>query len=406
MDKTAGHKSTVTALSYSQDGGSLASAASDGTFCLWNAENAILKLGPIHTPLGRINAIAYSPTAELVACAGAACYVGVWSTRTGMDTGVKIPRFFEAMSVSRISFSPNGAFIAVKADLAQDLLFIWAVRISSSSISLTFVMRTDTNGKKYAFHPSSSFICLGDKAWNLESPTLNLVSAEEGLRGILIEAFITEVNYRYEHGFDWIYVGVPPRQSFAVPNHFNVVCHAVHSRVAALGGEDGRVVFIDCHHLADQEGWRLSSKDNALNLDQHILALRGIGAVSDGGSSATVNANDFRVRREPGLHHCTADPPKNPNGSNYPPFPSESQTESQVPTFDSNSTTTSNVPCAVPDLTGSVHKLQKKPVFNGTYSTVYEGELDGKRASFTIIQLVNTKTQGPSRSRSRHFERR
>jgi hypothetical protein len=76
------------------------------------------------------------------------------------------------------------------------------------------------------------------------------------------------------------------------------------------------------------------------------------------------------------------------------PFPSDSQrTELHDATFDSVSTT-SNAPCAVPDLTGSVHK--RKPIFNGTYSTVYEGELDGKKVVNFVTYFVITITEQPS----------
>jgi len=47
-----------------------------------------------------------------------------------------------------------------------------------------------------------------------------------------------------------------------------------------------------------------------------------------------------------------------------------------------------SIACAVPDLTGSVRKLQRKPVFNGTYSTVYEGELDGKKVTHSVCRAV------------------
>jgi hypothetical protein len=60
-----------------------------------------------------------------------------------------------------------------------------------------------------------------------------------------------------------------------------------------------------------------------------------------------------------------------------------------------NVSTTSNVTCEVPDLTGSIRKLQRKPIFNGTYSTVYEGELDGKKAGYNTTRFVTTHTECP-----------
>jgi WD40 repeat protein len=298
LDQAVGHKTTVTSLSFSPDGGSLASAASDGTFCLWNVEKAILKLGPIHTPLGRINAVAYSPNMELVACAGAgaASYVGVWSTKSGVDTGIKLPRFFDAACVTRISFSPNGCFIAVKVDSTHDSLFVWAIQKLTSSAPLKLILSVNIDGKKYAFHPDSDFVCIGDQAWSLQSHPPKLVTTEEGLPGILSDAFFAELSYRYEHGFDWLYVGSPPRHAFAIPNQFNVVCHAIHSRMAALGGEDGRVVFIDCDRPAAQAGWRLSPAARVLTLDVNTGSLPSSDGISVGGSSPTLNGNDFKVR--------------------------------------------------------------------------------------------------------------
>jgi hypothetical protein len=157
------------------------------------------------------------------------------------------------------------------------------------------VLRVNTDGKKYAFHPNSNFVCIGEQAWSLQSHPQKLVSAEEGLLGILSETIVAEVSYRYEHDFDWLYVGSPPRHAFAIPTQFNVVCHAIHSKVAALGGEDGRVIFIDCHRPAAQAGWRLSPSAKALTLDVNSSVPSHDG-VSVGGSSPTLNGNDFRVR--------------------------------------------------------------------------------------------------------------
>lgn len=296
LERSVGHKTVVTSLSFSQDGKFVASAASDGTFCLWNAEKAVLRLGPIYTPLGKITAIAYCPDKELVACAGEADYVALWSTKRGIDTGVKLPRRFEATSVNRITFSPNSAFIAVKADLNEEVLFIWAITNLGSPTPVKLAMRVNANGK-YAFHSSSKYICIGDKAWNLQNSSPKLVSAEEELQAILLETFHAEISYKYDHGLDWIYIGDPPRQSFALPSHFNVTCHAIHSRMAVLGGDDGNVVFIDCHKPVTLTGWRLVSDKSSLTLDVEAWTLPGPDGVSMG-SSPTLNGDDLKVGYE------------------------------------------------------------------------------------------------------------
>jgi WD40 repeat protein len=403
LNKVIGHETMVTCLSFSQDGGSLASAASDGTFCLWNVERAILKLGPIHTPLGRINAVAYSPTLELVACAGAASYVGLWSTKTGVDTGIKLPRFLDATSVTRILFSPNDCFIAFKVDSAEDLLFVWAIQKLTSSAPLKLVLRVNTDGKKCAFHPSSNFVCIGDQAWSLQSHPPKAVSAKEGLAAIILKATVAEISYRYGHGFDWLYVGSPPRHAFAIPNRFNVVCHAVHSKIAALGGEDGRVVFIDCHRPAAQAGWRLNPSAQALSQDVNTRLLPSSYGDSVGRNSPKFKGNDFRVRWRQARPDYESLPLENPNGNKYVQFSSDSQEMASRQAVFDNVSTTSNVTCDVPDLTGSVRKLQRRPIFSGTYSKVYEGELDGKKVDHSTAHLVTTFIQRSFRWRSKHY---
>ncbi len=104
-----GHTEQVQGLSFSVDGGSLASAGSDGVVRIWNAETGA-ESGVLRGHAGRVFGVAFSPDGWRLASAGEDKTVRIWDAAGGRNpcslSGDRVLNF-------GVSFSPDGRVLAL-----------------------------------------------------------------------------------------------------------------------------------------------------------------------------------------------------------------------------------------------------------------------------------------------------
>jgi WD40 repeat protein len=113
-----GHTDAVTALAFSPDGGTLASAGRDGSIRLWSLADG-KETSSLNAEKSQINALAFSPDGTLLAAGNVELRVRLFDVATG---AVK-REFAFADAVLEVAFSPDGATLAVAGPSGNATLF-------------------------------------------------------------------------------------------------------------------------------------------------------------------------------------------------------------------------------------------------------------------------------------------
>src|SRR3954447_5139938 len=98
----------ITALAYSPDGTTLASASWDGTITLWDI-NSGQPRRTLAGHVGPVNGVAFSPDGTLLASVGQDTVLRIWDVATG-DQRLKLTGHAEP--ILTVAFSPDGTTVA------------------------------------------------------------------------------------------------------------------------------------------------------------------------------------------------------------------------------------------------------------------------------------------------------
>ena len=158
-----GHTAPVTAVAFSPDGTTLASASADSTIKIWNKKTGQL----LRTLTGHVHGvccIAYSPDGGLLASGGDDAYVRLWDATSGT---LRVRLSENTSKVRCLTFSPNGERLA--AGRQDSSIELWNVK--SRTLAATF------KGHKkavltVAFTPTGNLLVSGSadqavKLWSL-----------------------------------------------------------------------------------------------------------------------------------------------------------------------------------------------------------------------------------------------
>ena len=113
-----GHGDGVNGLSWSPNGTYLATASSDGTLRIWEAETG-KELRVITNEPGKLQCISWSPDGNLVAAGGGKHSVGIWDVKTGKKISVLTSH---GDDICNVAWSPDGKFLATSDPFE---IYIW-----------------------------------------------------------------------------------------------------------------------------------------------------------------------------------------------------------------------------------------------------------------------------------------
>ncbi|KAG1818671.1 WD40-repeat-containing domain protein [Suillus subaureus] len=159
------HSDWVRSLSWSPNGGHIASGSDDGTILIRKATSGIVEFGPIKTKQYRVCALAYSPSGNRIASGGWNTTICIWDSKTGdLALGLIQGLGYEVTSVVWSSDS-------TKLYSASDKL---ARVFDSTSGALLHYFQHDDILYSIALSPTYNvLVCVGDQGiaqlWDTES---------------------------------------------------------------------------------------------------------------------------------------------------------------------------------------------------------------------------------------------
>jgi WD40 repeat protein len=126
-----GHTSDVWDVAYSPDGTQLATASSDGTAKLWDAESGV-EIFTLEGHQKALRTVAYNPEGSQLATADEEGVVILWDRRTGK---ISAKLTGHSGSVEKLAFSPDGKLLA---SASQDQsVRVWDAAIGEELVTLT-----------------------------------------------------------------------------------------------------------------------------------------------------------------------------------------------------------------------------------------------------------------------------
>ncbi|CAG7850936.1 Vegetative incompatibility protein HET-E-1 [Serendipita indica DSM 11827] len=235
-----GHSAYMSGLSFSPDGTRLASIDRDGMLCTWDAASGRLLGGPWKAAHNAIlPALAFHEDNIHIAIASRADLF-LWDSTEGKLVG-KLHRESRSL-INALAFSPDGKYLAL---LHYREISIHKIEdILQPTLTPAHGIKTTTY-RQLAYHPSGKYMVLPDGAWDVtESPPRPVDGAE--FEKVASETFQVRLNRDYENDWFCVEVGTPCRESFAIPNEFEIAVDTATGLKIAVGAKDGRVMILDC----------------------------------------------------------------------------------------------------------------------------------------------------------------
>jgi WD40 repeat protein len=179
-----GHSSPITSLTWSPDGGSLASSDLRGTIEVWNALTGTLRYR-YATSAGIAYAVAWSPNGRYLAAAFENHTVEVWNT----ETGQRLYRFTRHTDiVYALAWSPDSRRLASGG--GDNRIWVWDATTGANAVVYNGIFPVTT----LAWSPDGNYLAAGDagdivRIWNVhisnpETPLLSYTAHSDAITSL------------------------------------------------------------------------------------------------------------------------------------------------------------------------------------------------------------------------------
>jgi WD40 repeat protein len=186
-----GHSAMINSVAFSMDETRLVSGSNDGSLRQWNISDGeqLYVLPGQHAWFDAFNrydyvsSIAFSPTGELFASAGANEYVKVWRTS---DSSFLMLLGHPSKGISSVAFSPTGEYVA---GYGGNVISIWRVKDGIRETMLEVTNSYQDLSKQISFSPNGLLL-----ATLTGKTTVNLWSVKRGDKEAVLSGYDSDIS--------------------------------------------------------------------------------------------------------------------------------------------------------------------------------------------------------------------
>ncbi|KIM29916.1 hypothetical protein M408DRAFT_67053, partial [Serendipita vermifera MAFF 305830] len=183
-----GHTNWVNSVSFSPNGTRIVSGSSDHTILVWDAERGEPIVGPIQGHSDSVNSVSFSPDSKRIVSGSSDSTIRIWDAETGEM--MKNPLEEHADWVMSVSFSPDGTRIVSGSD--DSTIIVWDAE--TGKVVIGPLEEHDDCVNSVSFSPDGKLVVSGSddstiRVWNAETGEIVIGPLIGHIKGVYSVSF-------------------------------------------------------------------------------------------------------------------------------------------------------------------------------------------------------------------------